>query len=35
MLKKVLKNKFVSLGFGGGFVDGKLRVANFSVDTSK
>ncbi len=35
MIKKVLKSKLVSLGYGAGFVEGKVRNMTFTVDTSK
>ena len=35
MIKRVLKNKLVSLGYGAGFVEQKLRDFPVTVDASK
>ena len=35
MIRRVLKNKLVSLGYGAGFVENKIREFNVSVDTSQ
>ena len=35
MIRRVLKNKLVSLGYGAGFVENKIREFSVSVDTSK
>ena len=34
MIKRVLKNKLASLGYGAGFVENKLRDFNITVDAS-
>ena len=35
MIRRVLKNKLVSLGYGAGFVENKMREFSITVDTSK